>query len=81
MSKILFEDSPNDWKEEWREMPEYLQKREKAYQEILIRFFTKDEVQDFATLLSCNITPQTKTIVYSALQKDTNQKLRYADES
>lgn len=48
------------WKEEWQDMPEFVQKEAKAYQEIKIRFYKAEDVDAFAKLIEQKISRKTK---------------------
>jgi hypothetical protein len=77
----LFGNKTHDWKKEWVGMPEYIQEKIEPYQEILVRFYEESEVDEFSKLIDCNITPNTKCIVFCRRKRCDSPKLRYKDES
>ncbi len=44
-------DIPSDWQEQWRGMPEFVQERQREYAKIIVRFKTKEDLEDFARLI------------------------------
>jgi len=66
----FFNDIPNlkrditDPYEEWKEMPEFVQEEELYYKQIIIRFKTEKDYDNFGKLINQNLTLQTKSIWY-----------------
>ncbi len=46
----LFE-IPADWQEQWQGMPEFVQNRQREYAKIIVRFRSKEDLDDFAQLI------------------------------
>lgn len=76
----LFEQEPN-WKEEWKEMPEFFQKDKKACQKIVVNFETYDDVIKFAELLGFSVTNKTKSIWFPIREKDKPREYAYVDKN
>jgi len=58
----LFGEEIRDSKDEWKGMPEFVQEKEEPYQKIIIRFGSKEDVDEFARLIAQKITHKTKSI-------------------
>lgn len=51
----------SDWENEWQGMPEFIQKKQKAYAQIIFRFDNEKDLQDFAKLIGQKLTNKTKS--------------------
>lgn len=71
------------WKDEWLEMPEFVQEKQRPYAQIVVRFDSEDDLQEFATLINQKLTRKTKSIwhPYKSHRHNNLQSLRYKDES
>ena len=49
------------WKEEWKGMPEFEQKKQEPYAKIIFRFDNEEDLQEFATLIGQKLTKKTKS--------------------
>lgn len=74
-------DEANDWREEWKGMPEYSNDERKPYKSVVVHFRTEEDYEKFAQLVDQNLTPKTKGIWFPKLAFDRKSKLRYSDES
>ncbi len=79
---FLFDDDRiKPWQEEWQDMPEYITEKIEEYQKIIIRFDSEEDVNDFAKIISQNITPLTKSIWHpKSIRYETAGK-QYVEES
>ena len=82
----LFEDDQNDspvhdWRREWRGMPEFVQEEQKPFSTIIVRFATKQDLDDFADKIGQKLTPRTKSIWHPQLIRGLDCVERWADES
>ena len=68
------------WEKEWKGMPEFVQKKQKPFQEIVIRFSNKDDLHEFSKLIDQKITTKTKSIWYPELERGEYSDLIYVDE-
>ena len=76
---ITYEKS-DDWKEEWKEMPEFVQLKQKPYAQIIVRFSNAEDYEDFQRRIDQKLTPKTKSIWHPRLEK-TGIKQCYDNES
>jgi hypothetical protein len=51
-----------DWKQEWKDMPEFIQEKKDAYAKIVVRFDNEEDLQEFANLIGQKLTNKTKSI-------------------
>lgn len=51
-----------EWKEHWKEMPEFVQDKKEPYAKIIIRFDNEEDLQDFAKMIGQKLTNKTKSI-------------------
>ena len=76
--KKLFNKKKDDlWKEEWQDMPEFIQKDWKAYQEIKINFYNKEDVKAFAKLIGQKISRRTKYLWFPKMIISEGVKQKY----
>jgi hypothetical protein len=76
----LFENQ-NPIFDEWKHMPEFIQEKQEPYAKIIIRFETKEHLEEFAKLINQKLTQKTKSIWHPELQRGTNSAKRYVNES
>lgn len=85
LSKEVMEKLTLDSYEEWREMPEFIQRRFCPYHEIIVRFVKEEDMKAFAELVGRNIQKCTKSIFYPKLEQMNfetfNSTKRYIDKS
>jgi hypothetical protein len=70
-----------DWKEEWKDMPEFIQEKKEPYSKIIIRLKTKEDLDEFAELIDQKLTDKTKSIWHPKLERGIDSYKRYVDES
>jgi len=51
-----------EWKQEWKDMPEFVQDKKEPYAKIIVRFDNEDDLQEFANLIGQKLTSKTKSI-------------------
>lgn len=56
----LFEEETT-WQQEWKNMPEFIQNKRKPYAQIIFRFESENDLQDFAKLINQKLTKKTKS--------------------
>jgi hypothetical protein len=71
----------NNWKEEWLDMPEFIQDKQEPYAKIIIRFDNEKDLNDFSKLIDQPLNKKTKSIWFPKLIRGINSKKRYVDES
>ncbi len=69
-----------DWKEEWKDMPEFIQEKKEPYSKIIIRLKTKEDLEEFAELIGQKLTDKTKSIWHPKLERGIDSYKRYVDE-
>lgn len=70
-----------NWTEEWKDMPEYVQQNQMPAQSIKINFANKEDVQKFAELIEQKITNKTKSCWYPKQNLIKPSDYLYIDES
>ena len=70
-----------DWKEHWKNMPEFKQEKERPFSKIIIRFETEEDLKEFSELIGQKLTPKTKSIWHPKLIRGKNRDKQYEDES
>jgi len=53
-----------EWEKEWIGMPEFVQNKQEAYAQIIIRFNCENDLQEFADKIKQPLTRKTKSIWY-----------------
>jgi hypothetical protein len=74
-------DSTNPIFDEWKNMPEFVQEKQKPYAKIIVRFETKEDLEEFSKLIKQKLTQKTKSIWHPELQRGIHSAKRYVDES
>ena len=74
-------ESSNPIFDEWKDMPEFVQEKQEPYAKIIVRFETKEDLEEFAALINQKLTQKTKSIWHPELQRGIHSAKRYVDES
>jgi len=74
------DEQDHDWKKEWQDMPEFVQKRQKPYLQLTVRFDCQEDVDEFAKLVGQEISPKTKYIWHPRLDRTEHSNKRYVDD-
>ncbi len=69
------------WKKYWKDMPEFSQEDLSPCRTLLVHFYTKEDVQEFAKLLDQKITSKTKFIWFPTTGKANLKEMGWFDES
>lgn len=56
------------WKEEWQNMPEFMQEQAEAFTTIKVWFASEEDMQDFAEIIGQRVTELTKSIWFPKLK-------------
>lgn len=64
----------------WGGMPEFKQEKQPCYSELIIRFETEKDLNDFAKLIGQKLTKKTKSIWHPAKSHWNGELLRWVDE-
>jgi hypothetical protein len=81
MNRSLFDDLEESFREEWRDMPEFVQEDLNPYRVINVRFRNQADVDAFEKLMQQKITEKQKTLWYPYAEPRRAAHLRYVDES
>jgi len=68
------------WKEEWKDMPEFVQEKQEPFSKITVRFETEDDLNDFAKLIGQKLTPKTKSIWHPYKPHVSGKIRRWVDD-
>jgi dTDP-4-amino-4,6-dideoxygalactose transaminase len=77
MEKFLSEDeldfanieNPNDWKKEWKDMPEYYNEDLSPHRSLIVHFTDEKAVQDFMKATGLKLTEKSKFAWYPKLNE------------
>jgi hypothetical protein len=69
--KSLFDDFENEWQKEWKNMPEFISKNKKPFQQIIISFKSFEDVKEFGKKLDLNVTPKTDGLWFPSKEKES----------
>ena len=72
-------ENKHDWKEEWKDMPEFIQESKASIASVVVHFETLEDMDAFSKLIGRTITKKTKGIFYPL--KEAKIKKIYTDES
>lgn len=75
---------PQDWKKEWKDMPEYEMTQKLPHREIIMRFRSQEDLEAFFELLGQNVTERTKSAWYPKVTRGRvcqHANKVYTDES
>ena len=67
------------WKEHWKDMPEFVQEKQRPFRQLIIRFDTQEAYDDFARRIEQPLTEKTKSIWHPRLQRNVHETKRYID--
>ncbi len=67
------------WEEDWNGMPEFIQKDQTQYKEIVIKFRNIEDMKQFMKTINQEFTVKTKAIWFPKLQIKKVANLRYVD--
>jgi hypothetical protein len=81
MNRSLFDDLEESFREEWRDMPEFVQEDLNPYRVINVRFRNQADVDAFEKLMQQKITEKQKTLWFPYAEPRRAAHLRYVDES
>ena len=76
----LFAELKNDWRREWKGMPEYVNNNLTPMKSIIIHFADECDLKDFAEKLGLKIYMTTKSSWYPAAEIGSITDKRYVDE-
>ena len=68
------------WKNEWKDMPEFVQEKKEPYCKIIFRFENEEDLQEFAKLIGQKLTSKTKSSWYPHKPHCSDKVSRWIDE-
>jgi hypothetical protein len=77
----LFEQLDESFRDEWKNMPEYVQEDLTPFRVINVRFRNAEDVALFEKLMEQKITEKQKTLWFPYAEPRRASLFRYADES
>ena len=69
------------WKEEWRDMPEFMQEDRTPWKSMPVHFKSKEDLIAFAKLVGQPITPETRSVWYPKAEIGQMSNKRFTDET
>lgn len=66
--------------DEWKDMPEFVQEKQKPFKELVVRFRNKHDLDAFAALVGQPLTLMTKSIWHPRLVRGVDSAKRWVDE-
>jgi hypothetical protein len=75
----LFDLDP-EWKNEWVDMPEFIQEKKEPFCQIIVRFNSLKDLEEFSKKINQPLTKKTKSIWYPQLKRGENSNKRYSNE-
>jgi hypothetical protein len=77
----LFDGLEESFRDEWQNMPEYVQEDLTPYRVINVRFRNAEDVAEFERLMAQKITEKQKTLWFPYAEPRRASLYRYTDES
>lgn len=68
-----------EWKKHWVGMPEFEQKNNPPYKQLIISFRTEEDYREFAKLIEQPLTMKTKSTWFPRLDRDANSLKRWIE--
>jgi len=68
------------WEGEWKNMPEFVQEKQEPYSKLIVRFKTKEDLEEFAKLIEQEINSKTQSIWFPKLKWQDHYSKRWIDE-
>lgn len=78
---LIFDNLEHPILDEWEGMPEFVQEKQEPFAKIIVRFRTKQDLDEFSKLIGQPLTSNTKSIWHPYLLKGIHANKRYVDES
>lgn len=74
-------DVPDEYEQEWRGMPEFVQEAQEPFATLIVRFRNKADLEDFANRVEQPLTTRTQSIWFPALEWVDHASKAWVDES
>ena len=73
-------DDQEEWKQHWKDMPEFVNEENQPYKMIRVRFRTEEDYKEFSKMIDQPLSPKTKSIWHPALDRVGNSLMRWIEE-
>lgn len=70
----------NDVFAEWKDMPEFVQEKQEPYAQMIVRFRSQQDLDEFSQMIGQKLTVKTKSIWHPALVRGLHGQKRWIDE-
>jgi hypothetical protein len=70
----------HEWKNHWRQMPEFEQEANPCFKVINVRFKTEDDYIQFTKMIGQDLSADAKSIWHPKLDREDNASLRWVDD-
>ena len=80
MSNNLFGDIENEREKEWKGMPEFIQNKKQPFAQIIFRFDSAEDLQEFSKLVGQKFTKKSKSAWFPFRSHWGLEKKVYIDE-
>jgi hypothetical protein len=70
----------DNWRKEWKDMPEFNQEDQKPYKSITVHFESREDMEKFATLIEQRLTFDTQSVWFPKPNNIKPAHYRYVDE-
>lgn len=70
-----------DWKDEWKDMPEFVQEDLTSHRKIIVHFRNDEDVAEFEEMMKQKITPKQKSLWWPYMAPRRYADKRYVDEA
>jgi hypothetical protein len=78
--EVKTEPVKEDWMDEWKDMPEFVQNKQEPYAAFNVRFRCQADLDEFARLIGQKLTRKTKSIWHPPLPRGLETHKRWVDE-
>jgi hypothetical protein len=65
---------------EWKDMPEFIQEKQEPYAQIIFRFANEEDLQNFAKIIGQKLTKKTQSAWHPQIIRGINASKRWIDE-
>lgn len=69
------------WKDEWKNMPEFIQEKQREYAKITVRFRNQQDLDEFAKLIGQKLNRKSQCTWHPELKLNKATEKRYVDDS
>ena len=81
MKRVDYAQMAEAARREWKDMPEFEQDKQRPFAQIVVRFSSPEDLEEFAFLIGQELTNKTKSIWHPKLAKTDLQSMQYIDST